>query len=223
MKIERAEIGPFGTNCYLLSEAGRADCAVVDAPPGAPEILLPVLQKRGLALAAILLTHGHWDHNGGVAGLLAGTAKMQTEPPQIFAHIADRDCHENPQKFMNWFRAAVPGLTAADFPPFRVSHWTSDEESFPLLGKNWLARHVPGHCPGSLVFYCAEQKTAWTGDAIFAGSIGRTDLPGGSFAQLEASIREKIFTLPDDTKLFPGHGPETSVGEEKISNPFVRP
>lgn len=223
MRVERKQIGPFGTNCYLLSEAGRTDCVVIDAPPGAPQFLLPILKNRGLELAAILLTHGHWDHNAGVAGLLAGTAETQATPPQIFAHADDRDCHENPQKFMAWFQAAIPGLGPEDFPPFKVTHWLSDGETFPLLGKTWLARHVPGHCAGSLVFYCAEEKCAWTGDALFAGSVGRTDLPGGSFAQLENGIREKVYVLPDDVKLYPGHGPTTSVGEEKRCNPFVRP
>ena len=223
MKIERKAIGPFGTNCYLLSEDGREDCLVVDAPPGAAEVLIPVLRERGLTLSAILLTHGHWDHNSGVPALLAGTAKTQPVPPEIFAHEADRECHEHPEKFMEWYRAAIPELDDDDFTAFRVSRWIQDGDAFSLLGKTWLALHVPGHCPGSLVYYCAEAKAAWTGDAIFAGSIGRTDLPGGDFPMLENAIRKKIYTLPDDVVLYPGHGPATSVGEEKSTNPFVRP
>lgn len=223
MKIERTALGPFGTNAYLLSEDGRSDCVLVDAPPGADSFLVPVLKKRGLTLAAIFLTHGHWDHNAGVAALLDATKKTQPTAPEIFAHIADRECHEQPEKFADWYMSAVPGLSAADFRPFHVSHWTNDGETFSALGKKWTALHVPGHCPGSLVFYCADAKAAWTGDAIFAGSVGRTDLPGGGFSQLEKSIREKIYTLPNDTKLFPGHGPATNVAEEKSFNPFVRP
>lgn len=223
MKIERTAIGPFGTNTYLLSEDGRDDCVLIDAPIGTDEILLPLLKKRGLTLAAILLTHGHWDHNAGVPKLLAGTQKTQGSFPEVFAHMADRECHENPEKFAGWYMAAIHGLSTKDFQPFAVSHWVRDGETFPLLGKNWIAYHVPGHCPGSLVFYCEEIKTAWVGDSIFAGSVGRTDLPCGSFSQLEKSIREKIYTLPDDVRLLPGHGPATSVGEEKSSNPFVRP
>ncbi len=223
MKIERRAIGPFGTNCYLLSEEGRADCAVVDVPPGAEKLLLPALKKRGLTLAAILLTHGHWDHNAGVAALLAGTREAQPFPPEVFAHADDRECHEHPEKFKAWYQEAIPDLTDADFPPFRVSRWLADGETFPLLGGSWTAFHVPGHCPGSLVYFCAEANAAWTGDAIFAGSVGRTDLPGGSFSALEKAIREKIYTLPADAKLYPGHGPSTTVDKEKSFNPFVRP
>ena len=223
MKIERAAIGPFGTNCYLLSENGRSDCAVIDAPPGAAEKIVPALKKRGLTLAAVLITHGHWDHNAGVAELLAGTAETQPVPPEIFAHADDRDCCERPEKYKAWYQAAIPELGDDDFRPFRVSRWLADGETIFLLGKAWRALHVPGHCPGSLVYYCPEEKAAWTGDAVFAGSVGRTDLPGGSFAALEDAVRGKIYTLPDDVALYPGHGPATSVGEEKSSNPFIRP
>lgn len=223
MKIERTAIGPFGTNCYLLTEDGRTDCAVVDAPPGADAVLLPVLQQRGLTLSAIMITHGHWDHNAGVAGLIEKTSALQPTPPQVFAHIDGRDCHETPEKYKAWYQAAIPDLGDDDFRAFRVSRWLDDGEKFSVLGKEWTALHVPGHCPGSLVFYAPDAKSAFTGDAVFAGSIGRTDLPGGSFPVLEAAIREKIFTLPDDVKLHPGHGPSTNVLEEKSFNPFVRP
>lgn len=223
MKIEHTAIGPFGTNCYLVTEEGRSDCVVVDAPPGAERVVLPVLKSRGLNLTAILITHGHWDHNAGVAALLDGVAGMQAELPQVFAHADGRECHETPEKYKAWYQSAIPELGDEDFRAFKVSHWTEDGEAFPLLGKTWTALYVPGHCPGSLVFYCEDEKVAFTGDAIFAGSIGRTDLPGGSFSVLERAIREKIFTLPESVKLLPGHGPATEVGEEKVTNPFVRP
>ena len=196
---------------------------MIDAPPGAAEKIVPALKKRGLTLVAVLITHGHWDHNAGVAELLAGTAETQPVPPEIFAHADDRDCCERPEKYKAWYQAAIPELGDDDFRPFRVSRWLADGETFFLLGKTWNALHVPGHCPGSLVYYCPEEKAAWTGDAVFAGSVGRTDLPGGSFAVLEDAVRGRIYTLPDDVALYPGHGPATSVGEEKSSNPFIRP
>lgn len=218
MLLQTISAGPFGTNLYLITDDSRTHCAIVDAPPGAAELLLSYLKKNGLTLDAILITHGHWDHNGGVAGVLAGT---NPELP-VFAHEDGRDFHEKPEKFSPWYQAAIPGLSAADFPAFKLSRPTTDGETFTLLGKTWQALFVPGHCPGSLAFYCPEEKWLFTGDALFAGSIGRTDLPGGSFPVLEKSICEKIFPLPGDVRVFPGHGPATTVGEERESNPYVR-
>ena len=216
MNIRTIPAGPFATNAYLISENGR--CVVVDVPPGSDAELLPIIRREGLALDAILITHGPWDHNGGVAALLAGT---RADAP-VFAHEDGRAFHENPEKFAPWYQSAIPGLTAADFPAFALSRPTADGETFTLLGAEWRALAVPGHCPGSLAFYCAAEKCVFTGDALFAGSVGRTDLPGGSFAVLEKNIREKLFTLPRDVRVFPGHGPETSVGDEIETNPYVR-
>lgn len=218
MFLQTVPAGPFGTNLYLILDDAKSHCVIVDAPPGAADILLPFLQKNELTLDAILITHGHWDHNGGVAGILAGT---QADLP-VFAHEEGRDFHEKPEKFAPWYQSAIPRLSDADFPAFTLSHPTADGETFSLLGKEWCALYVPGHCPGSLAFYCPAEKWLFTGDALFAGSIGRTDLPGGSFALLEKSIREKIFPLPDDVRVFPGHGSASTVGEERESNPYVR-
>ena len=223
MKIQVSQAGPFGTNMYLLIDDTGTRCAIVDAPPGIAQTLLPFLKKNSLALDAVLLTHGHWDHNGGVAGVLAGTRSANGADVPVFAHADGRDFHEHPENYSHWYQSAIPGLSAADFPAFKLSRPTDDGAEFELLGKKWRAFHVPGHCPGSLAFYCAEEKTIFTGDALFAGSIGRTDLPGGDFATLEKSIREKIFTLPRDVRVLPGHGSGTTVGDEIDSNPYVRP
>lgn len=218
MTLQTVPAGPFGTNLYLIINDEKSHCAIVDAPPGSDEFLLPFLKKNKLILDAILLTHGHWDHNGGVARVIAGTSP---DLP-VFAHEEGREFHENPEKFAPWYQAAIPGLSMADFPAFTLSRPTADGDVFSLLGKEWKALFVPGHCPGSLAFYCPEEKWLFTGDALFAGSIGRTDLPGGSFPVLEKSIREKIFPLPNDVRVFPGHGPASSVGEEREMNPYVR-
>jgi glyoxylase-like metal-dependent hydrolase (beta-lactamase superfamily II) len=106
--------------------------------------------------------------------------------------------------------------------PVKVDSWGAQGETFPALGTQVEVRHVPGHCPGNVLFYFAREKMAFVGDALFAGSIGRTDLPGGSLAQLARSIRSQIYTLPDDTAIFPGHGPATTVGRERLANPHVR-
>jgi glyoxylase-like metal-dependent hydrolase (beta-lactamase superfamily II) len=106
--------------------------------------------------------------------------------------------------------------------PIKVDHWLADDEPLTGLGAPVSVRYVPGHCPGSVLFYFSRLGLAFDGDALFKGSIGRTDLPGGSRPQLEKSIRTQIYTLPDATIVYPGHGPETTVGAEKQTNPYVR-
>ena len=107
--------------------------------------------------------------------------------------------------------------------PAEINNDLVHGQRLKILGQSTEIRHVPGHCPGNVLFFFPDQKTAIVGDAIFAGSIGRTDLPGGDFHTLEKAIREEIYTLPDDTILLPGHGPMTTVAQEKSSNPYVRP
>jgi glyoxylase-like metal-dependent hydrolase (beta-lactamase superfamily II) len=106
--------------------------------------------------------------------------------------------------------------------PIRVDHWLTPGECWEALGAPVECRHVPGHCPGNVLFYFSSLGAAFVGDALFAGSVGRTDLPGGSAATLAESIRSQIYTLPDATVVYPGHGPSTRVADEKATNPFVR-
>ena len=113
---------------------------------------------------------------------------------------------------------AMPGM---NLNPIEIDHWVGEGDEVEILGRHAEVRHVPGHCPGNVLFYLKEEKIALVGDAIFAGSIGRTDLPGGDFEVLEKAIRERIYTLPDDVVLLPGHGPTTTVAREKTTNPLV--
>ena len=115
---------------------------------------------------------------------------------------------------------SIPGL---DLLPVAVSSWIKGRDTLDLLGNQLEVRHVPGHCPCNILIYLASENAAFVGDAIFAGSIGRYDLPGGSFEVLEQSIKSQIYTLPDETTLYPGHGVSTTVAQEKRVNPYVRP
>ena len=199
----------MATNAFLLWEEGEEDAALVDAPPGAGKSIRAALEEHGLKLAQLLLTHGHWDHMAGAARI------KEDEGVETWGHGADRALFAEPA-VMSAF--AMPGMS---FEPVEIDHWVGDGDVIEILGRQAEVRHVPGHCPGNVLFYFQEEKLALVGDAIFAGSIGRTDLPGGDFDVLAKSIRERIYTLPDEVVLLPGHGPSTTVGHEKATNPFV--
>jgi glyoxylase-like metal-dependent hydrolase (beta-lactamase superfamily II) len=216
MKIESWSLGPFETNAYLLTSEDGKSCAVVDAPRDAGKTLLPEIKKRGLKLTHILITHGHWDH-------MCDAHAFASAGAQALAHEDDQQLIENIEGYRDRYQSMMPFLTEEDFHSCKVAQWLKQGDSFEALGKKFEVRHVPGHCPGSLLFYCAEEKLAFTGDAIFNGSVGRTDLPNGDWNQLLKSIREQIYTLPEDTNLLPGHGGNTSVGKEKKTNPYARP
>jgi glyoxylase-like metal-dependent hydrolase (beta-lactamase superfamily II) len=214
-QIARATLGPYETNAYLLIDDASARCALVDVPPGAGEAILPEIRKRGLTLEALLLTHGHWDH-------IADAHFFVGENVKVFAHHDDAPCYETPEKFAPWYQASLPTLKDADFKAVTVTDWVEDNDTIEVLGEKFEVRHVPGHCPGNVLFYAPKLELAFPGDAIFQGSVGRSDLPGGNWPLLEANIRERIYTLPDDTVLYPGHGEPTSVRVEKHTNPYVR-
>lgn len=216
LNIESECLGPFATNTYLVTDPDTKRCLVVDAPPESAALLLPLIQQRGLALEAVLLTHGHWDHIADAPGFAAAGAPL-------YAHAADADCYAKPELFAPFYQTALPHLTDADFQPVKIARWVEAGDALELLGRVFEVRHVPGHCAGNVLFYCPSEKLAFPGDAIFQGSVGRTDLPGGSWNTLLKSIREQIYTLPEDVSLLPGHGGETSVGKEKRLNPYARP
>ena len=216
MKIECVPLGPFETNCYLLTDDAGKNCAVVDAPPGAGEHVLAEIRERGLRCECLLLTHGHWDH-------MADAHFFQKAGIKIYAHKDDQRLIEQVETVAPRYQAMIPWLPDSAFTSAKVDVWLNEGDEVTVLGAKFAVRHVPGHCPGSLLFYSAADKLAFPGDAIFQGSVGRSDLPGGDWPTLLKSIREKIYTLPKDTVLFPGHGDETTVEAEFISNPYARP
>lgn len=209
MQIQTFPLPPLDTNAYLLTASSRDDAVLVDAPPGALAAIAPALAKNGRRLTALLLTHGHWDH-------MADAAACRAAGAAVYAHAADRDWIEHPMQQADFM---LPGL---DIAPAKIDHFLTPGQVLEVAGLRFEVRHVPGHAPGNVLFYCAEDKAALVGDAIFAGAVGRPDLPGGDWPQLEKSIRTQIYTLPGDTVIHPGHGPTTTVARERATNMFVR-
>lgn len=210
MQIECFELPPIGTNAYFVWDAERGEAVVIDAPLNAFATIEKRLVETGAELKALLMTHAHWDH------LLDGW-RFNEFGTKVMGHRDDEPLFTEPNRMG---RFAFGGL---EMKPMRIDRWLNDGERLPLLGRTLEVRHVPGHCPGSLLFWFPEEAVAFCGDAIFQRSVGRSDLPGGDFSVLERSIRTGIYSLPDETVLYPGHGFETSVGAEKAGNPYVRP
>jgi hydroxyacylglutathione hydrolase len=201
---------PFQENTYLAYIAGRDDCLVFD-PGLEPDEILAWLEREKRTPAAILITHGHSDHIAG-----NGVLKEQFPDCPIVASHGDAPKLTNPRLNLS----AEFGLPLYS-PPADVL--VGEGDTYSAAGINLLVREIPGHSCGHVVFICRDSRpiTVFGGDVLFAGSIGRTDFHDGSFEQLATNIHEKLFTLPDDTRVLPGHGPITTVGVEKRNNPFV--
>jgi len=209
VKIHVLPSGPIQTIGYLLTEPALGEAVLVDAPGGIWAKIAPLLAKEGCRLKELWLTHGHWDHTQDAAKV------VRESQARVRGHVDDRVLFETPE-IMEERMGRELGLE-----PVKIDTWMAQGDRFQALGRAFEVRHVPGHCPGNVLFYQAETKTAFVGDALFNAGVGRWDLPGGSFNQLARSIREQIYTLPDETVVFPGHGERTSVGTEKAGNPYV--
>jgi hydroxyacylglutathione hydrolase len=194
--------GIFETNGYLVRAPGGD--LLVDAPTGA----LEWLEQEGRQPAVLLITHGHLDH-------IDDAAKI------VRRYGCQLGCH----------RDTVPMLTDPEFfrrlgfsleaEPVQPSFLIEESENTPVLGLDFKVLLVPGHCPGSLCFYHPPSANLFSGDVLFAGSIGRTDLPAGNYRELIQGLHDKVLRLPDDTRVLPGHGPVTTIGKERRSNPFL--
>jgi glyoxylase-like metal-dependent hydrolase (beta-lactamase superfamily II) len=206
IRIDTLPLGELQANCYLLSNSERQTAVAID-PGGEISPLLTLLRRRERKLTHILLTHAHFDHIGGVADLVEATGAV------LAAHADDVPLLRRRGGALEWGYEA----RACPEPSLLLQPGQILETEVARLTVLW----VPGHTPGHLAFYWMDAQSVFTGDALFQGSIGRTDLPGGDFDQLMRSIRESLLTLPDDTVVYPGHGPTTTVGEEKQFNPFL--
>ncbi len=208
MKIDSFFLGPLETGSYLVSNDALA--VAIDVG-GDPSPMLTAIQRQGLTLTHILLTHLHFDHILGVAALLAGCARHGQEP-QVLLHEADAYLLKN-----ELGQGGMMGMPRT--PTFPHSPVTLGKQTF--AGLECTVLYTPGHTPGGVSYYFPAAGAVFVGDALFYRSIGRTDFPGGDFDTLAQSIRTRLFTLPDATVVYPGHGPETAIGDEKRGNPFV--
>lgn len=205
MRVERFPVGPLDNNLYLLTVTGSRDAIVVD-PSLESGHVLDAIRSRGLTVRRILLTHAHIDH------IVMVKAFHEATGAPVWLHAGDRMFYE---------RAADQALTMGlDWPgSVPIAHWIQDGEEVGIPGLEVRAVHTPGHSPGSVTFVTPEGLVS--GDVLFQGSVGRTDLPGGDWDTLVRTIRDRIFPYPEGTVVHPGHGPLTTVGHEKAHNPFV--
>ena len=212
MRILPLLVGPLQACCYLVAPDDAPDAAIVD-PGGDAELITTQLRAHKLDPKLILLTHGHIDHIAAVAEL-----KATFPDAQICIHEADAPMLRDPG-------AALASLIGIAFTPTEPDRLLADGDTVALGPHTFEVIHTPGHTPGGIALRVAladQADVAFSGDTLFAGGIGRTDFPGGSYTQLLESIRQRLFTLPDDTILYPGHGDPTTVAEERNTNPFLK-
>lgn len=208
LQYETLPVTPFAQNCSLVWCDQTQDAAVID-PGGDLDRLLAAVQRLGLHLRQIWITHAHIDHAGG-----AGELARRTGLPIVGPHEGDQF----------WIDGLPRQSQAYGFPPaetFVPTRWLHDGDTVELGHSRVNVRHCPGHTPGHVVFHSPEMNRAFVGDVLFAGSIGRTDFPQGDHDTLIASITQRLWPMGDDTVFIPGHGPESTFGRERRLNPYV--
>jgi hydroxyacylglutathione hydrolase len=209
MILESFPVGPLHCNCTILGDEVTREAIVVDPGDNIPEILSR-LQKHGLSLRQIVITHAHIDHVGGAVQL-----KRATGAP-VFLNQKDLCLLSAMEIQAGWIGVPTPEVAPPDAS-------AEDGLAVGLAALPGEVIHTPGHTPGSICLLFQKQNLLLAGDTLFAGSIGRTDLPGGDGRQILRSLRDRLLILPDTTRVLPGHGPETTIGEERQSNPFLQP
>ena len=215
IKIGGMVIGAVQTNCYFIYREGSPDCIVFDAPDTGKEIVRRI-EGAGFHVRALILTHGHFDHIMGAQDVRLSAGSLAEsrgeEAVKIYAPKAEKEMLSDSSFNMT----AMMGTPMT----VRPNEWLEDGQELEIAGIKIKVIFTPGHTPGSASFYIEEGGFLISGDTLFQESVGRTDFKGGSAQTLSKSIEEKLFTLPDDTQVFPGHGASTTIGHEKKYNPF---
>jgi hydroxyacylglutathione hydrolase len=200
-------VGPLQCNCSIIGDEASREAMVID-PGDDIDNVLAIIQKHTLTIKQIVITHAHIDHVGGAMKLraLTGAPILLNENDDALLKMLDVQA--------TWIGVAPPG-------PVKIDHAIADDDSLQTGSLKASVLHTPGHTEGSVCLYFPAEKKLIAGDTLFAGSIGRTDLPGGSFDKIIDSLQGKVLALPDETVVVPGHGPLTTIGEERESNPFL--
>ena len=212
MKINHYVVGPVQTNCYVVINEENKECLIID-PGASAKQLAELIRKDELTPVAVLLTHGHFDHAGGAEDL------AKEFDIKIYAHEAERDTLGNPQKNVSWMVGASES--------YRADVFLKDEDVITLAGFDIKVLHTPGHTEGGCCYYVADEDVVFTGDTLFAQSVGRTDFPGGSMSQIVRSVQDKLLSLNEadnletDIMVYPGHGDPTTIETERMNNPYL--
>ncbi len=219
MLIESFAAGPWQTNCYVVAPSAHSECIIIDPGMGAASGVREAVERHNLKPIAVMVTHGHIDHMWSVFPVASGYGI-----PALI-HSADRPWLADPTPGLSaQTREALPTMLGTDEffqDPDEVTE-LSDNMTLSIAGFDITVRHAPGHTAGSALFdFAGELPTVFTGDVVFAGAIGRTDLPSGSSAQMNASLRDVVLSLNDDKRIYPGHGPSSTMALERTTNQYL--
>mgnify|MGYP005749051271 FL=1 len=207
MKIEKFVLGPVGTNCYIVRNDDTMECFIVDMAACPPEFVSHI-RNSGLTVKAVLLTHGHFDHIMGLDRFL------EEFPVPVYACVAEKDVLESSQ--LN----SSAGMLGQPYT-FTGARFVKDGDLLDVAGMKIQVIQTPGHTIGGCCYYIADENVLFSGDTLFRASVGRTDLPTGSMSALVRSVTDRLLVLPDETRVYPGHMEETTIGYEKQYNPFL--